>query len=128
MDTLETQTPEPVESNSLRAECDALRQLVVSLLVLILMLSGTLAIFLLRQYKNTNADLDTIRPQVAAVMTQYQKSVGPVMDEFIRKVTDYGHTHPDFAPIMTKYGLGQKPAPGATPALPTASPMPGAKK
>ena len=51
------------------------------------------------------------------MMAEYQKS-GPLMDEFTKKITEYGRTHPDFAPILAKYGLNTTSPTSA----PTASP------
>ena len=45
------------------------------------------------------------------------------MDDFVNKITDYGRTHADFAPILAKYNLrpaGATGAPAATPVSPPA--------
>jgi hypothetical protein len=55
------------------------------------------------------------------MFAEYQKQSGPMTD-FVKKITDYGRTHPDFAPILAKYNLN-KPA-GATGALPAAATSP----
>jgi hypothetical protein len=65
------------------------------------------------------------------------------VDAFVAKVAEYGRTHPDFEPILKKYGIplptntvapmsfpAVKPAgtPVATPAKPAVSPAPAPKK
>ena len=35
------------------------------------------------------------------------KNQGPAIDDFVRKLADYGRQHPDFNAIYTKYGLNQ---------------------
>ncbi len=112
----------PTDAPSVQAQLDSLHHLLVSVLVLVIVVSGTLWIFLMRQVKDTSRALDEIRPQATNIIAQYQKT-GPVMDDFIRRLQDYGRGHPDFAPIMAKYGLNQRP-PGSTSA-PTGSTLPG---
>jgi hypothetical protein len=107
MDNLDTKSPMQPGTNDLQAQVDAVRHLVVSMLILVVVISGTLNIYLLRQWRSTSKDLVAIRPQAAQMVAEYQKS-GPLMNDFIKKVTDYGRTHPDFAPILAKYNL--KPA------------------
>ena len=108
-----------------RRSIDALRHLVVSILILVVVISGTLNIYLLRQWRSTSKDLAGIRPQATQMIAEYQKVSGPLMNDFVKKITEYGRTHPDFAPVLAKYGL--KPAaptnaPPAAPAPPPAAP------
>ena len=94
---------------------DSLRQLVVSMLVLLIVISGTLNVFLLRQARTSRQELEAFRPQVNGITAQYEKNVGPAMDEFVRKLAGFGKTHPDFAPIINHYLPG---TPGPAPAAP----------
>ena len=121
MDDLDTKTPVQPEASDLQRQYDDLRYLVVSVLVLVIVISGTLNIYLLRQWRTTSRDLAAIRPQAAQMIGEFQRSSGPAMSDFIKKLTEYGRTHPDFAPIMVKYGL--RPATNAPTAMP-ASPAP----
>ncbi len=117
-----TPNPAPAPRNDpghapgeVQAQLDSLRNLLNTLLVLTLVISGTLNIYFLRQYRNAKTDLGAIRPQATGMIAEYQKTSGPAMDEFIRKITDFGRTHADFAPIMNKYQLN-KAASNAAPA------------
>src|SRR6266478_3552141 len=122
MDEIETKAPAQPDLIDRRAQYDALRHLVVSILVLAVVVSGTLTIYLLRQYRFTHSELVQFRPGAAQMITDYQKIRGPVQDQFVYRLAEYGRSHPDFGPIMTKYGL--KP-PSPTSAVPaTASPPP----
>ena len=116
MDNLDNRTPIQPNTNDLQAQCDALRHLIVSILILVIVISGTLGIYLLRQWQSSRKDLAAIRPQAAQMIAEYQKVSAPLMTDFVKKVTEYGRTHPDFAPILAKYGL--KPG-GPTGAVPT---------
>ena len=120
MDNLDLKTPVQPDTNDLRAQYDQLRQLIASVLILVIVISGTLGIYLLRQWQSSRKDLAAIRPQAAQMFNEYQKS-GPVMSDFVKKIADYGRTHPDCAPVLTKYGI--KPAgPTNTPPAALSSP------
>jgi hypothetical protein len=113
MDNLDTPAPAQPDMPDLQAQFDALRQLIISVLVLLIVVSGTFTIYLLRQYRSTNADVTMAEPQVRAEMAQYSK-VKAVMDDFVRQVVDYSRSHPDFTPILNKYGIKPLPtAPGS---------------
>lgn len=123
MDNLDNKTPVQSNQSDLQGQFDALRHLVVSILILVVVISGTLNIYLLRQWRSTNKDLAGIRPQAAQMFTEFQKVSGPQMQDFVNKVTDYGRTHPEFVPVLAKYGL--KPTtPTNTPSAPATTPAP----
>ena len=116
MDNLDIKTPAQSGANDLQEQCDNLRHLVVSLLILVIVISGTLNIYLLRQWRTVNKDLAGIRPQAAQMINEYQRMSAPLMTDFVEKIKRYGQTHPSFAPVLAKYNL--KPA-GPTSAAPT---------
>jgi hypothetical protein len=107
MDPIDNIPSAPVASPSedLQTQVDKLRQLVQTILVLAMVVSGTFTIYLTRQVKYSREDLQAIRPQATNMIGLYEKNVGPATDEFIKKLAVYGGKHPDFAPIMTKYNL-----------------------
>jgi len=110
----ENPTPAPSDTNDLQAQYLWLRKQVLILLVLLIVVSGTLNIFLWRQLRYTQSDLAALQKQAEPMIAEYQQSMGPRMDDFVKKITEYGRTHPDFAPIMAKYQLGGTSAPPAT--------------
>jgi len=127
MDNLDNKTPLQPNANDLQAQYDALRHLVVSILILVIVISGTLNIYLLRQWRTTSKDLVGIRQLAAQMFADYQKMSGPYTD-FLKKVTEYGRTHPDFVPILAKYNLKPAGATSAPAATPKSPPAPAAKK
>ena len=127
MNTLDNQSPRQTEVNNVQAHFDALQHLVVSILILVVVISGTLNIYFLRQWRTVSKDLAAIRPQATKMIADYQKVSGPLMNDFVKKVTDYGRTHPDFAPVLAKYNL-QTAAPTGATAAPPASAVPAPKK
>jgi len=122
MDNLDNTKPTQIGANDLQAQCQTLQHLVVSILILVLVLSGTLNIYLLRQWRTVSKDLAAIRPQATQIITEYKNVSAPLINDFVRKITDYGRTHPDFAPILAKYNLKPSPATNAPPAAPTTRP------
>lgn len=105
MDAFETPaTPQP-EVNELRAECQSLRQLVYTLLILLLVVSGTLNLFFWRQYRVTKGAISNQQPQVAALVSEYNKNENPAISDFLRKLADFGKRNPDFTQILSKYGI-----------------------
>ena len=115
MDELENRNPVEPDLAELQRQFDALRHLVVSILVLLVIVSGTFNIYLWRQVRSTKRDLDTWRPYASNLMSGYQKGDGQVVEAFLRNIGDYGRTHPDFAPILNKYNIRMPPATGAAP-------------
>jgi len=106
-----TTTP---DMNELQAQCQSLRRQIQTILILLIMVSATFTLFLWRQVRYASTDLNQ---QIRPVIAEYNKNLGPQMDDFVRKLTDYGRSHPDFNAIYTKYGLNQAPqTPAATPA------------
>jgi hypothetical protein len=124
MDNFENKAPLQPAGNDLQTQFEALRHLVFSILVLVVVISGTLNIYMLRQWRSTTKDLNGIRPQATQMIAEYQKVSGPLMQDFIKKITEYGRTHPDFAPVLAKYGI----KPGATPEAPATLPATAPKK
>ena len=118
MDTLETKSPAQTDLNELQAQFDTLRHLVVSILILVVVMSGTLNIYLLRQVRDTTRELTGLRQQFAQMNAGYQNEV-PWMQEILKRFTEYGQTHPTFAPIRTKYNLIPGGPTGAAPTVTT---------
>ena len=127
MDNLENKTPIQAGESDLQAQLDALRHLVKSTLILLIVVSGTFNIYLLRQWRTVSKELAQMRPQAAQLIEDYKKS-GPMMDDFISKIADYGRAHPDFAPILAKYNLRPAGATSVPPAIPASSPAAKPKK
>jgi hypothetical protein len=123
-----TTTPSTVSQNEiqeLQTQCLWLRKQIQTVLILAIIVSATLCLFMMRQVRYTGSDLKGIRPQAEQVIVEYNKISGPSMDNFVRNIAAYGQAHPDFAPIMAKYGLTGAPPP-ANPAAPKAAAPPAA--
>jgi hypothetical protein len=120
MNNLESAPASPPDVNELRSECESLRQLVVSLLVLLLVVSGTLNLYFWRQFRVTKGALDAERPQVTQMVAEYNKGQGIAIDNFIARLREFEKKNPDFSPILLKYGIPPAASTGAPPATATA--------
>lgn len=105
-----------LDTPDLREQVESLRHLVGSILILLVVVSGTLSIFLLREMKNISTQLEAYRPGASNMIAIYQKQQGPAMDDFINKLRQYGQTHKDFDLILTKWNLKGGVPTGAPPA------------
>ena len=124
MDTLQDKAPAQPGLTDWREQFSALRHLVVSVMVLLLVVSGTFNLYLWKRWRDAGRELDALRPQAAQfanVIAGLQRTEIPAMQAFLNKMTEYGRTHPDFTPILAKYNL--KPA-GSTAAVPATATSP----
>ena len=99
----------------------ALRHQVFTLLLALVVVSGTLTVYLYRQASITGKDVVAVKPQATKIIQEFSHNrVG--MENFVKQLTAYGSTHPDFQPILRKYGIVPQPAsqPAAAPAAPAA--------
>ena len=95
------------DSNS---EISALRNQVFVLLVALIVVSGTLTVYLFRQASLMGKDIDSVEKQTQQIFVAYGKNKDLIIG-FEKQLVDYGKTHPDFMPILAKYGLAQPAAP-----------------
>ena len=123
MENLETtplSAPLSPPENDLQSQVDSLRHMLASVLVLIVIVAGTFDLFLLRLVKNTRTERDGMNAMVA----EYNKTTAPAMNDFVKKLTDFGKTHADFNPILVKYGLVNRPGAAPSTATPAATTPP----
>ncbi len=113
---METPEIKTSQEEQLRQQIDTLHHLVVSILILLVVISGTFTIYLLRQWQSARKDLASIKPNTTISIAAYNNGEAAKMDAFISRLVDYGKTHADFRPILLKYSLIQTT--GAAPAAP----------
>jgi hypothetical protein len=105
MDNPDIKSPEMVDESQWQAQLESLNHLVTSVLILLVIVSGTLSVYLLRQWQMARKDLAAIQPGALQIIADYNKERAPRMDAFIDKLKDYGRTHSDFVPILIRYGI-----------------------
>jgi hypothetical protein len=111
----ESETNPPVQTE-LMDQIVALRHQVFTLLLVLVVVSGTLTVVLYRQAKLTGRDIAIIKPQATQIIAAFKRDL-PLMENFVKQLTAYGVTHPDFQPILKKYGIVAT-QPAATPVVP----------
>src|ERR1041385_4842061 len=104
---METPEIKTSQEDQLRQQLDTLHHLVVSILILLVVISSTFTIYLLRQWQSARKDLASIKPGATTSIAAYNSGEASKMDAFISRLVDYGKAHPDFRPILIKYSLIQ---------------------
>ena len=94
-----TGTRELSEFDELRESLQSLRSLFHVTLITLVILAGSLSVFLLRE-------VSLVRQQVREVnqfVATYETTSVPMMGEFRRKLIEFAKTDPNFAQILGKY-------------------------
>ena len=136
-------TPTPTASGTselaeLKATCAALESQTHTLRVVLLLVVGALTLFFWREAGYNGALANGMQPQIAQIsqfaaqLKQQGSSFENQMQALqgaAQRLADYGKTHPDYAPILAKYGINvaAAPAPAAMPAAKPAAPAPAKK-
>jgi hypothetical protein len=96
---------------------DLSRQLAM-LRAAVLVASLTLTAYLYVQNRRIGKDVEVLRPQVQQLLDASKKDQDS-MKAFAAKLLEYGQTHPEFTPILNRYGIKGVPAANPTNRLPT---------
>jgi len=88
----------------------ALRTQVFTLLLALIIVSGTLTAYLYRQATSTRKDIEALRPQAEQVIGTFNQNQ-KLMTDFINQLVAYSQTHPEFKPVLAKYGVVPNAAP-----------------
>lgn len=103
--------PTPPDASELEEQVASLQRLVGTVLVLLLIISGTFSIYLFWQVRTENRELEAGRQQLQQVMKGEAQQ-----NEVVKRMQDFGRKYPDFAQILGKYGLSPDAAgPGSAP-------------
>jgi hypothetical protein len=85
------------------------------LLLALIVVSGTLASYLYYQSRVMGKTLENVRPQAMQMIQTYKKVSAtlnrPQIETFVSQITAYAATHPDFQPVLKKYGWTPAAAP-----------------
>lgn len=112
--------PSPSELNELKAECAQLRAQTQNLRLAQLIVAVAVAGFFWVEVWRNGQALETMRPQASQV-AEVTKKQTPAINEFVNRLAEFGRTHPDFVPVLTKYGIATtttSAVPGALPPAP----------
>jgi hypothetical protein len=99
-------------------EISALRNQVFVLLVALVVVTGTLTVYLYRQASTLGKQLAALRPQAQQLAAVYNQDQ-PQIVSFVNQLVAFGEKNPDFTQrVLKKYGIA--PVPG----IPAGSPAP----
>jgi hypothetical protein len=94
----------------------ALQRQVFALLLALIVVSGTLTVYLWYQSRITGKEIDANKPQAMQVVEMFNQT-RPIVGKLIPQLVAYGQAHPDFQPILIKYGIPLTNFPAANPAV-----------
>jgi hypothetical protein len=102
MSESEMSSPTPAE---LSDQVAALRQQVFTLLLALIIVSGTLAAYLYYQSRMLGKDITNLKPQAVQVIQAFNQD-RPKLESFVNLLIAYGQSHPDFQrQILDKYNI-----------------------
>jgi cell division protein FtsL len=82
-----------------------LQRQVFTLLMVLVVVSGTLVAYLYYQSRQLGKNVDGIKPQATQISQVYNQNL-PIIQSFARQLAAYGQTHPDFQQqVLKKYGI-----------------------
>jgi hypothetical protein len=93
---------------SLAAAHHSLRTAFHVTLVLLMVLTGSLFVFFLREVSLARRQIG----DMTNAIVEYEKTSVPLMEDFRTKLQGFARTHPDFNPVYTKY-FGSNSAPSS---------------
>ncbi len=83
----------------------ALRCQVFTLLLALVVISGTLAAYLFYQSRVLGRDITNVKPQAVQIIQAFNQS-RPRLENFVNQLITYGQTHPEFQQqILEKYNI-----------------------
>ena len=127
--TVSTPNPAPATATAaaetdFKQEVQALRVFVIKLQSALIALTWLFGVFVFIQFWRARGELAVVRPQAAQIIELGKRKEQPI-NQFVVQLADYGRTHPDFAPIINKYGIAALTT-NATAAPTGAAPKPAA--
>lgn len=87
--------------DDLTGQVAALQRQVFALLLALIVVSGTLVAYLGYESHHIGKDINNINAQI--VVPYHQKQ--PAIDAFLSQIIVFGQSHPDFRPVLAKYGI-----------------------
>ena len=92
---------------ALEAQVSSLQTLAVLTLMAGLLLSAGVNFFLFREVSIVRKDLDASQ----RIVDDYETTRKPLINAFVTRLQGYAQSHPDFQPMLQKYGIPLSPSP-----------------
>jgi hypothetical protein len=89
----------------LSGQIAALRRQTFTLLLALIVVSGTLVAYLFYQSRIMSKNVEAYKPQAVLAFQSYNQNL-PVIQSFVKQLVAYGQAHPDFQQqVLKKYGI-----------------------
>jgi len=104
---------------SLEAQLKTAQRQLSNVLILMFVLSGTFAIFLLQQVRYDRADLSGLRAQeqqlkqAKQTIANYNEQSVPIMRKLVSQLQEFSKSNPSVLPILVRYNVVQPAVPPA---------------
>jgi hypothetical protein len=85
-------------------EISALKNQLFTLLVALIVVSGTLTVYLFRQAAVESKEIALTKPQAELVVQNFNQH-RTAIENFVKQVAAYAETHPEFRPVLAKNGI-----------------------
>jgi hypothetical protein len=95
--------PLPAQASETEGQIAALQRQIFLLLLALVVISATLVFYLFCESHFLSKDLDELRPQAIQVIRAYTTNQRAI-NGFHQALGNYALTHPNFQPILKKYG------------------------
>ena len=105
----ETEINSPASAD-LSEQVSALQRQVFTLLLALIVVSGTLVVYLGYESHHIGKDIDIIKPQANQLIQVYKQNLNN-METLVNQLVAYGQAHPDYRPILQKYGINPATTP-----------------
>jgi len=112
------------ELTELKEQCAQLQAQAHNLRLAQLIVALVVAGFFWVEARRNGQTLEAMRPQ-AAQIAEVTKKQKPAIDDFVNRLVEFGRTHPDFVPILTKHRISTTTAPAKPGVTPAALATPG---
>jgi hypothetical protein len=87
----------------------ALRQQVFTLLLALIVISGTFATYMFYQSRVLGRDIASLKPQAVQVIQTFNQN-RPKVESFVNQLIAYGQTHPEFQQqVLSRYPVMAAP-------------------
>ena len=123
-------TPASSENAELRATCAELESQIFTLRIVLLLAVAVTGLFFWREGNLNGAVVAQMQPQVTQISqylgqlekqgSSFEKQM-QALQAIAMRLSDFGKTHPDYQPILAKYGIQVAAAPATTAAKPAAA-------
>lgn len=103
----ETQNETPTDlpaTDDLSGQVASLRRQITSLLLALIVVSGTFTVYMWYQSRITGKAIGALQPQAIQITKLFEQN-RPGMEKLVHQLIVYGQSHPEFQPVLKKYGI-----------------------